>query len=328
MRPAAIGGRLLALAAAALLAACFPGDDGQRAVGQLESERVEIAADVAERIVEIPVVEGQEVTAGTLLLRQDSARIAARVEEAEALLAEHRARLDELVRGPRQEQIAAARAAVAGAERELEFRRRELERASRVLEQRLASPESVDIAQAAHDSAVANLDVQRARLDELLEGTTIEELRQAESAVRRAEAQVTRLALDEERHAAHAPADGVVDTILFEPGERPAAGQPMIVFLTGSQPHARIYVPEAIRVSVGPGSTAQVHVDGLAAPLEGRVRWVASEAAFTPYFALTEKDRGRLSYAAEVDLVGGLPAGRRLPDGVPVEVAFDLEPSQ
>jgi HlyD family secretion protein len=32
------------------------------------------------------------------------------------------------------------------------------------------------------------------------------------------------------------------------------------------------------------------------------VRWVSSEAAFTPYFALTERDRGRLSYVAKVDI--------------------------
>jgi len=31
-------------------------------------------------------------------------------------------------------------------------------------------------------------------------------------------------------------------------------------------------------------------------------RWIASEATFTPFFALTRKDRGRLTYLAEIDL--------------------------
>ena len=39
----------------------------------------------------------------------------------------------------------------------------------------------------------------------------------------------------------------------------------------------------------------------------------SSEAAFTPYFALTEHDRGRLSFLAKIDIVN---AGSRLPDGV------------
>ena len=45
----------------------------------------------------------------------------------------------------------------------------------------------------------------------------------------------------------------------------------------------------------------------------------ASDAAFTPYYALTERDRGRLSYEAKVDLTGDR---ERLPDGIPVEVEF------
>src|SRR5690606_31034428 len=128
-----------------------------------------------------------------------------------------------------------------------------------------------------------------------------------------------RLEVDRARHRPVAPADALVDSILFEPGERPQAGQPLLVLLTGEQPYARVYVPEPVRVSVAPGTAARVYVDGRAAPLDGRVRWVSSDAAFTPYFALTEHDRGRLSFAAEVDI---LDAPTRLPDGVPVEVVL------
>ena len=43
-------------------------------------------------------------------------------------------------------------------------------------------------------------------------------------------------------------------------------------------------------------------VDGVAAPLQGTVRYVSAEATFTPYYALTQKDRSRLSYLAEITL--------------------------
>ena len=95
----------------------------------------------------------------------------------------------------------------------------------------------------------------------------------------------------------------------------------MAILLSGQQPYARVFVPESMRVRVVPGTSARVFVDGLDAPLAGRVRWVANEAAFTPYFALTEHDRGRLSFAAKVDV---LNASSRLPDGVPVEVELLL----
>jgi HlyD family secretion protein len=96
----------------------------------------------------------------------------------------------------------------------------------------------------------------------------------------------------------------------------------MLILLSGAQPYARIYVPESLRVHVRPGAEARVYVDGLTEPLKGSVRWISSEAAFTPYFALTEHDRGRLSFLAKVDILG---ARERLPDGIPVEVELILD---
>jgi HlyD family secretion protein len=286
-------------------------------VGQIESDRVEITADVNEPIIERLVAEGATVTAGQLLIRQDTGRIDARLLEADALLKQARARQDELIRGPRKEQIEAASASVDGATRELAFRETDLKRAQDLFDRDLGSTELRDRARAARDTARANLEALEARLDELLSGTTVEELRQAAAAVLQAEARLRSLQIDRDRHDVVAPVDGVVDSLLFEPGERPAAGQPMAILLAGPQAYARVFVPEDLRVMVVPGVHAKVYVDGMSAALDGVVRWVASEAAFTPYYALTEDDRGRLSYAAKIDLID---AGRRVPDGVPVEV--------
>lgn len=311
--------KLCIAVACIFLGACDSRNADQLVVGQLESERIEITADVSEAIVERVVIEGQSVKAGDLLIRQDTSRIEARIAEAEAAVHQARARLDELVRGPRKELIEAARANVQGARDELEFRETDLARAQKVFEQNLASHELRDRAEAARDKARAELESLQARLEELLTGTTPEELRQAEEVINQAEARLETLTIDRERHSPVAPIDGVVDSLLFEIGERPAIGQPMAILLSGSQPYARVFVTEQLRVHVQPGVVARIHVDGLDDPLDGRVRWVASEAAFTPYFALTEHDRGRLSYAAKVDL---LNAGTRLPDGVPVQVEF------
>ena len=310
---------LVIAAAAFLIGACDDSNSVRRVVGDLASDRIELTVEASEPIVEILVAEGEAVIAGQLLLRQDATRAMARLAEAIAALAQAQARLDELVRGPRQEQIAAARANVQGAIRALEFRGAEYERTKKIHEQQLASPDLLDRAKAALDAARANLDLRRAQLQELLAGTTVEELTQAEQALRQAEARRDYLQVDVERHEVRAPVAGIVDSRLFEPGERPASGQPVLILLGGVQPYARVYVPEAIRVNIGPGTAAQIFVDGLEEVLDGRVRWVSSESAFTPYYALTESDRGRLSYLAKVDLVGRRD---RLPDGVPVEVEF------
>ncbi|MBT8079091.1 MAG: HlyD family efflux transporter periplasmic adaptor subunit [Gammaproteobacteria bacterium] len=309
---------LLTAVAAAIVAGCGQ-DPAHRIVGQLESDRIEITAEFAEPIVARHVQEGDPVTAGQLLLQLDTERIEARIAAATAALEERNARLAELIRGPRSEKIAAARANLEGAKHDLELRMLEYDREQKLLQQNLTSPASRDRARAALDAARAAVEFNEAQLAELLTGTTLEELTQAEQAVRQAEAQYAALDIDRQRHSLRAPNDAIVDSILYEPGERPAVGTPVLVLLGGEQPYARVYIPEQMRASIAPGTPAIVYVDGIAEPLDARVRWASSDTAFTPYFALTEHDRGRLTYVAKIDFAG---VERRLPDGVPVEVEF------
>lgn len=308
---------LALLLVTATLAACDKKQDPQRIVGQLESDRVEITAETAEPVIGRDVVEGQAVEANQSLIRQDTSKIDARIVEAEAVEKGARARLDELIRGPRHELIVAAQADVEGAERALEFRTKEFERAKRLIERELAAPELLDRTIAARDAADADLKNAHARLEELLTGTTPEELHQAEATVSEATARLASLLIELQRHTSSAPVAGIVDSLLVEQGERPGIGQPVAILLPGQQPHARVFVLESQRAAVVPGTKAIVYVDGINEAFDGEVRWVSSEAAFTPYYALTERDRGRLTFAAKIDIRN---AAQRLPDGIPVEV--------
>jgi len=309
------------VACALTISACDSTSGDNRVVGELASDRIELTAEVAEPISEILVAEGESVTAGQVLMRQNAARATARLAESEAALGQVQARLDELVRGPRSEQISAARANVDGAGDELKFRRADYARVQEIFARNLASPELLDRARAALDAAGANNDLRRAQLQELLSGTTVEELAQAEQALKQAAARRDLLEVDLARHNIIAPVDGIVDSRLFELGERPAPGQAMLIMLPGEQPYARVYVPEHLRVQIRIGMPTVIYVDGLDKGIAGRVRWVASEAAFTPYYALTERDRGHLTFLAKVDVA---EERERLPDGVPVEVDLSL----
>ncbi len=313
---------LAALAATALLTSCEETDNSHRVVGELMSDRIEMSTQYAEPISAILVAEGAAVAAGTILLTQDAARAEARHSEITAELAQANARLDELIRGPRSEAINAARANVEGATQEVEFRRSEQARFEAIHRRGLTSSERLDQANAALDSAEAALKLRLAQLEEMLAGTTLEELAQAEYAVAQAAARLDAAKIEIERHTLRAPVDAIVDSRLFHVGEQPAAGQPAIILLAEAQPHARVYVPEPLRVRISPGTSAKIFVDGMDEAVRGTVRTIASEAAFTPYYALTERDRGRLSYVAKVDIN---ESRQRLPDGVPVEVEFELD---
>ena len=191
---------------------------------------------------------------------------------------------------------------------------------------KLASDADLDAARKEKDLASADRGQSAARLEALLVGTTAEEIRQAEAALAEAEAVVADRQLQLDRLTLRAPSTGVIDAVPVEAGDRPQAGQVVAVLLAGDRVYARVYVPADVRLRVRPGMTAVVRADGMAEPLRGRVRTVAAEASFTPYFALTERDRSRLAYVAEIDLEG--EAARALPIGVPVEADFpDLRAS-
>ena len=293
------------------------------AVGTLERDRLDLVAEASEPVVDRPAEEGDYVEAGELVVKLDPTRLAAQVARAESARGRAAARLAELLRGPRSERIAEARARLEGTEGRLTTARRDLARTKDLLARGVASQQQLDGRRAQFDEALAARDAARASLDALLDGTTREELDQAEAALAEAEAAVavTRVRLG--RLEVRAPAAGWLDALPYELGERPPAGGVVAVVLADEAPYARVYVPEGIRVRVAAGTPARVHVDGIDEPLRGRVRTVSSNASFTPYFALTERDRGRLVYLAKVDL---LDAGaRRLPNGVPVVVEFEHE---
>lgn len=300
-----------------LVAACDNGSSGLPVVGTLERDRVEITADSWETLLEVAVSEGDHVEAGQVLARQDRERATTRLQQADAAVERAEKRLAELVRGPRSEEIDAARARLRGAESTVASEEREFVRVRDLVERDLLSDSDLDRARARRDSARADRDQSRSQLEAMLEGTTVEELDQARAALAEALATGRDRRLTLERLDLRATRSGLVEVLPFETGDRPRAGEVVVVLLADGAPYARVYIPETIRVHVRPGMEARVRVDGVSEPYPGQVRYVASEAAFTPYYALTERDRSRLSYLAEIDLLG--EAAQELPTGLPVE---------
>jgi len=318
MRPLALA---LLIAAFGVLG-CEPDPAELRAVGTLERTRVELVAESNEPIVALDVIEGERVERGDIIARLDDTRLRAQVAVAEASLAEARARLAEAERGPRNERIVEAEARLARAESALGQTWRDVERANKLASSAIESQARLDRTRSAWREARAQRDEATATLEALREGTTKEELDQARSSVAAAEATRAEVQIRLDRLTVRAPGAGVVDALPFELSERPPAGAVVAILLVGDSPYARLHVPAPLRMQIDTGSTALVYVDGRDEPYRGRLRHISREASFTPYFALTQHDRSRLSYLAEVDLIDA--NAQDLPTGIPVEVGFEF----
>jgi len=308
--------RAVAVAVAGLAAAAC-GGDGEVLLGTLERDRVELIAEAREPIVEVAVREGAAVAQGQLLLQLDTSAVDTRLAEARSNAAQAERRHAELVAGARSEQVREARARVAGAAARAAAESQEFERIEKLVADGMLPANALDRQRALKDGAAAEERAARERLLELERGTRSEVVAQAAAALAAARAQVAGLELTLARHTVRAPRAGVIDALPYELGERPPPGAPVAVLLAAGQPYARVYIPESQRAGVAPGDAATVRIDGSDRDWRAEVRYVSSEAAFTPYYALNERDRGRLSFLAEIVLTE--PEAASLPTGMPVE---------
>jgi HlyD family secretion protein len=303
----------------AILDGCGSRVQPARFVGTLERDRVEIIAEEAEPILALEVREGAHVTPGQVLVRQETQVSAARIAQARAQIEQARQRLTELERGERVEVIQQARARVAAAQAALDRDEREYRRSEELVRERLISQAQRDQDRAARDSSRANLHDATEQLNVLLHGNRVEDIEQARAVLAASESAERELTVTDARLIVRATRPGIIEALPYKMGERPPKGAPVVVMLADTPAFARIYVPEPERAHVRPGMRARVHVDGLQQPLGGFVRFIASDAAFTPYFALNQRDRSRLTFLAEVQ-ISDVQTGQRLPAGVPVEV--------
>lgn len=287
-------------------------------LGTLERERVTVSAEASEAILRIDVAEGNEVTTGQALLSLDPRRADAHLAQAEAELRRAESMLAELRNGTRPEVISAAQADLKGAEANVANAKRERDRLQEMRQRGLMAQADMDRASTTLRSAVATRDALRARLNEWLNGTRIEDIEQAEATLDTARAALEQRKLERARYDVVAPRDGRVDALPFKLGDQPPAGAVIASLLSGDA-FARVHVPASQRNGIAIGKSCLVDVTGLAKPIAARVRSISSDPAFTPYFALTGDDASRLAYRAELvldakdaaSLAAGLPLQAR-----------------
>ncbi|GAB1080880.1 MAG: HlyD family efflux transporter periplasmic adaptor subunit [Shewanella algae] len=306
---------LILTATLLLLQAC--GDNGEsRAMGTLERDRIQLSAPVAEQIADIHVAEGDKVEAGQLLLQLDSRSAAARVAQRRAELAEAGARLNELQQGARVEERRAARAAIEAATAAATEARLRYQRTRELFVAKVVGQAELDAAIAERDHTKALVEQANEQWLQLENGTRSEQLAQAEARVAAAAAalKAEEKALDD--LSLRAPLASEVDILPWKRGDRVAQGTQLVALLALDKPYARVYLPQTAISKLSRGDKLEVWVDGVEQPLKGTVRNIRSQPAFTPFYALNERDRARLMYLTDIDVEGA----ESLPSGLALEV--------
>ena len=203
-----------------------------KATGEITPEkRVDISAKVVGEIINLPVVEGQEVRSGQLLLEIERDLYEAARNQARAAV--------------RQAEVTVRRQEV-----QLADARRNLSRANELIADGLVSQEALDAAQLALDTAAVELEAQK------------EAVEQYRSALQRTEDDLARTTI-------RSPMDGTVIQLDAEKGETVVPGStnlPGSVIMTIADMSvllAEVEVSEVDVVDVELGQEAEITVDAL-----------------------------------------------------------------
>ncbi|PQO40679.1 efflux RND transporter periplasmic adaptor subunit [Blastopirellula marina] len=169
-----------------------------------------LSFELAGKVVSLEVDQGDSVTEGQILARLDDRHLRARIRQTEAQRAQQAAILDELIAGPRKEQIAAAEADVRRLTAQLKLQQATKLRRLQLKESNAISQESLDDAVFGTDAAQGQLDAARSQLEELKEGTRLEQIEAQKAQVAQLDAQLADLKLEQEDTQLVAPYSGTI----------------------------------------------------------------------------------------------------------------------
>lgn len=297
----------------------WPEPERETWLGYVEAETIYVAAPVSGRLAARPVERGASVTAGTPLFALDPETTDADAAGAAAQVAAASAQAADLS-DPRQRapEIAASRAAEAGAAARLARASNDFDRMAALARKGFASKAQLDAARAARDAGASELAAARAQIaaGEMTAG------RSAQQQAARAEVAGATAALRAQRQrqreiAPVAPEAGVIEQTYYNPGEWVPANAPVVAVLPDARRKLRFFVPQDRIAALKVGSSIRYGCDGCAVGTTARISFIAPRAEFSPPVIYSDRARAKLVFLVEAMLpVDGKP----LPPGLPVEV--------
>jgi HlyD family secretion protein len=289
--------------------------------GNVDIRQIQLAFHDTGRIQRILVEEGQRVKAGDLMAELDPVRYEAAVEQARAQVAAQREVLARLLAGSRPEEIAEARARVRAAEAVLRESEATHRRMKILAGSQYVSQQQLDNAEAAFDTARANVDREQQALTLAVKGPRQEDIEVARAQLKAYEAALGRAKEELADTRLYAPEQAVVQDRILEPGDMASPQVPVFTLAIENPIWVRAYVSESDLGKIAPGMRAEVRTDSF--PNKTYRAWIgfiSPTAEFTPKQVETTELRSKLVYRLRVyvcnpqnELRLGMPADVLIP---------------
>jgi len=179
-------------------------------------------------------------------------------------------------------------------------------------------------AEAAYQTALAQVGVAEAQLESLKSYPRTEQVAVAEAQVKQAEASLEALQVQRDKHTLTTPISGwVVERVAHE-GEMAVAGSTLLTLADLTNVTLTVYVPEPDIGSVAIGQTVNVFVDAFPnRPFPGRITFISDEAEFTPKNVQTKEERMNTVFAVKIKLEN---PDQLLKPGMPADAVLSESP--
>ena len=310
-------GLVAALLGVAVLAGCTR-TDPNRFGGYAEAEFVYVGPAISGRVQAIDVQRGQRVERGAPLFRlepdpesYERASAAARAEQAAS-------QASNLRKGKRVDEIRAIEQQLEQARAALELSSAELARNTALVQQGFLSAGRVDELRSARDRDAARVREMQAQLAVAKTAARPDEIAAAEAAQRAAESDVSLAKWREQQSHGVAPVSAVVHDVTYRVGEWVPQGAPIVTLLPDGALKLRFFVPQEALSRIAPGDTVNVACDGCPSGMSAQVRFISTQAEFTPPVIYSNESRSKLVFMVEAQPQGD--AATRLRPGQPIDV--------
>lgn len=199
--------------------------------GEVDATRLDIAARVDGRVADIPVVRGEDVAAGAVLVRIDNPETLAKHEQTLAAKVVAEAQLANIKAGTRAEVITARKAAHERAQAGAILAKKTYDRVNQLAEHGNAPQARLDQAtDALHESDRA-VDQARSAYEQAVNGYTREEREIAVANVQKAVADIKAVQSIIDQMVVYAPVASQVYKRNVEPGEYVSPGVPLVTLI-------------------------------------------------------------------------------------------------
>ena len=237
--------------------------------------------------------EGQRVRKGEKLALLDNRHISAERRSLEAKLKQARAVLTELEKGPRQEVIQAARSAVEDLDSQLAAQQMRLQRSETLRASNSIAQQDYEREKFATQGLVARRDAAKSQLDELVEGTRVEQLEAQQALISSLQADQQRLQYNFDDCTLQAPFDGVIVARFIDPGTVVAAGSAIYELIDDQNLEVHVGVPQDMAHQLQPGANYRVLTDGAVLDAKMRVLLPQMDPQTRTYKAILDVTLGR-----------------------------------